>query len=135
MRVLLDSNIWLAILSRRGFCRRVWRRLKRECVPFSGDWILGEVEEKMHSKFGATARAAVKYAGYVRDVTRNVVLHSSPPQICRDADDDNVLALAVEAKCEFIITGDKDLLVLDGHDGMRIVTPRAFAELQGWQME
>lgn len=131
MRVLLDSNVWLAILSRRGFCRRLWRRIKKECTSFSGDWIFAEVEEKTQVKFRATARMAAKYAGYVRDVTQHVALGSSPPAVCRDADD-AVLALTVEAKCNLITTGDKDLLTLDGHEGIRIVTPRAFADLQRW---
>lgn len=135
MNVLLDTNVWLAVLSRRGFCRRLWRRIKKGCVTFSGDWIVGEVEEKMQSKFRATARVAAKYAGYVRNATQHVALTSDPPKICRDPDDDAVLALAVEASCEFIVTGDKDLLALDGHEGIRIMTPRAFADLQGWQAE
>lgn len=135
MRVLLDSNVWLSVLSRRGFCRRLWRRVKREFVAVSGDWIVGEVEEKMQSKFRAKPRAAAKYARHVRDVTSHVALTSAPPKVCRDPDDDVVLALAVEAKCEFLITGDGDLLALDGHAGIRIVTPRAFADLQGWQMD
>ena len=135
MRVLLDSNVWLAVLSRRGFCRRFWHRIKRDCAVFFGDWIVAEIEEKMRLKFRATARAAAKYAGYVKDVTRNVALVFEPPKVCLDPDDDAVLALAVEAGCEFIITGDGDLLALDGHAGIRIVTPRAFADRQGWLME
>lgn len=135
MRVLLDSNVWLAVLSRRGFCRRLWRRIKKGCVVFSGEWIVGEVEEKMRLKFRATARDAARYARYVRGATQPSMLVSSPPNVSRDPGDDAVLALAVEANCEFIVTGDKDLLTLDGHEGIRIVTPRMFANLQGWQME
>ena len=32
--------------------------------------------------------------------------------VCRDPDDDHVLAAAITVKAEYIVTGDKDLLVL-----------------------
>lgn len=135
MRVLLDSNVLLSILdSRRGFCRRLWRRIKKECVVLSGRPITREVEEKLRLKFRRTARHAARLAKYIAERTTEIELSGIPSAICRDPDDDLILALAMKANCEFIITGDKDLLVLDGHAGIRIVNPRAFAELQGWQI-
>jgi len=44
----------------------------------------------------------------------------------RDPDDLKVLATAVSGRAEFIVTGDLDLLALGQHDGIGIVTPRAF---------
>ena len=49
--------------------------------------------------------------------------------ICRDPADDVIVATAVAAKAEWLITGDDDLLVLDPYQDIRIVTPRAFLEL------
>jgi uncharacterized protein len=49
----------------------------------------------------------------------------------RDPNDDHVLACALEAKANFIVTGDKDLLSLGEFEGVRIVTPRQFLELRG----
>lgn len=136
MRVLLDSNVWLSIInSRRGFCRRLWSRIKRECEVFSGTAIVSEVEEKLRVKFRRSSREAARLADHVAERSREIELSAIPTAVCRDPDDDVVLALAVEAKCEFIVTGDGDLLALDGHAGIRIVTPRAFADLQGWQMD
>lgn len=44
-------------------------------------------------------------------------------------DDDYILAAAVNAGCDYLVTGDKDLLTLKKLEGMSIVTPREFAEL------
>ena len=44
----------------------------------------------------------------------------------RDVKDDKFLACAVEAKTDYIITGDKDLLVIKEYAGIKIVTPREF---------
>jgi len=47
-------------------------------------------------------------------------------EVCRDPDDDNILAAAVSGKCDCIITGDKDLLVLKEYEGIDIFSPRDF---------
>lgn len=136
MRVLLDSNVWLSIIdSRRGLCRRLWARVKRECEVFSGDEIIAEVEEKLRMKFRRSSREAARLAAHVADRSRRIELTGAAPSICRDPDDNVILALALEAHCEFIITGDGDLLALDGHAGIRIVTPRGFADLRGWKLD
>jgi uncharacterized protein len=53
-----------------------------------------------------------------------------PERVSRDPDDDAVLALAVAAQPDLIITGDKDLLVLGTHAGVPIVSAaEAFARI------
>ena len=42
--------------------------------------------------------------------------------VCRDPDDDAVLACAKAAQVDWIVSGDQDLLVLQRFDGMAIVT-------------
>lgn len=46
------------------------------------------------------------------------------PPICRDSDDDKVIGCAIAAKAQWIVTGDNDLLVLRGLDGIEILTVR-----------
>ena len=45
-----------------------------------------------------------------------------------DPDDDKYIAAAVEGCAAFVVTGDPDLLALKEHEGIRIVTPRAFLD-------
>lgn len=47
----------------------------------------------------------------------------------RDIKDDKFLACGVEAKVDYIVTGDGDLLVLKEYEGINIVTPRSFLEV------
>ncbi len=49
--------------------------------------------------------------------------------VCRDPDDDAVLSAAIEGRADVIVTGDADLLALEEHEGIAIVTPRAFLDL------
>ena len=48
--------------------------------------------------------------------------------VCRDPDDDHVIAAALAANAEYIVTGDRDLLVLVQHERIRILSAREFLE-------
>ena len=54
------------------------------------------------------------------------------PAVCRDRDDDVVLATALAGECAAIVTGDQDLLVLDPFHGIRVLAPTAFWK---WESE
>jgi putative PIN family toxin of toxin-antitoxin system len=45
--------------------------------------------------------------------------------VCRDPDDDKVLAAAVAARADWVVSGDLDLLSLGAFQGIRILTPAA----------
>ena len=47
---------------------------------------------------------------------------------CRDPKDDKLLELMVSGNADFLVTGDKDLLVLNPFRGVEIITPREFLD-------
>jgi uncharacterized protein len=52
--------------------------------------------------------------------------------MCRDPDDDAVLACAMAAQADLIVSGDQDLLVLQTFEGTPIVTAaQALERLKG----
>ena len=50
-------------------------------------------------------------------------------EICSDADDNKFLELAVSGNASYIITGDKDLLILNTYQGIAIITPANFLSI------
>jgi predicted nucleic acid-binding protein len=49
--------------------------------------------------------------------------------VALDPKDDVIVATAVKAKAGFLVTGDRHLLSLGSHGGIRIVSPRQFLDL------
>ena len=64
----------------------------------------------------------------LREHVRLVDPEPLPAPVRRDADDDLVLATAVSARADRVVTGDQDLLVLQQYEGIRVVSPRRFLE-------
>lgn len=48
--------------------------------------------------------------------------------ICRDPDDDKFLGCAEDARALYIVSGDKDLLVVEKYKKIQIVTAKEFCE-------
>jgi predicted nucleic acid-binding protein len=52
--------------------------------------------------------------------------------VCRDPKDDHLLALAMDGEARYLITGDRDLLLLSPFHGIQIVTPARFLDKRLW---
>jgi putative PIN family toxin of toxin-antitoxin system len=87
-----------------------------------------EVEEKLCAKFGFSARHARLMTFFVQRQTEAAQAVSTI-NLCRDADDNRILAAALDSGCSHLVTGDSDLLVLKRFETVNIVTPRQFLEL------
>jgi uncharacterized protein len=48
---------------------------------------------------------------------------TTPRVVTNDIDDDHVIAAAVAARADFTTPGDRHLLTLRSHQGIRIITP------------
>ncbi|MDI6689943.1 MAG: putative toxin-antitoxin system toxin component, PIN family [Actinomycetota bacterium] len=49
--------------------------------------------------------------------------------MCRDPEDDKFIDVALAAKADYLVTGDKDLLVLKNYRGVKILKPKEFLAL------
>lgn len=126
MRILLDTNVLIAAFIARGVCHQLLEHcISHHDLVISG-FILDEVREKLVVKFKYGAEVADETAKLLR--SRMEIVSPAPldKAVCRDADDDNILAAAAAGNCECIITGDKDLLVLKQFRGIVILSPGEF---------
>jgi putative PIN family toxin of toxin-antitoxin system len=69
---------------------------------------------------------------YCRDLEATTRLITGLPNVRvveRDPNDDMIIACALKARADYIVTRDKDLLSLGTHQGIRIVTPRQLLDV------
>ncbi len=82
MRVLLDSNVWLAILTTDGFCRRVWRHARHACQFYGSEDIVSEIQEKLRAKFGFSRRHTHLMTLFVAQQMELVEVTSAGESVC-----------------------------------------------------
>lgn len=79
------------------------------------------------AKFGAIlTRSNTSHERILAEVRQLAEVIEPPPlpqPVCRDPDDDKLLALAIAAKADWIISGDNDLLMLGRYAGTAIIPP------------
>lgn len=126
MKIVLDTNVLIAALIARGVCHELLEHCVLRHTLLTSDFILEETQEKLIEKFGYTAELAAEAITVLRSRMKVVPALKLDSPVCRDPDDDNILAAALSANCDCVITGDKDLLVLKAYEGIDILSPRAF---------
>lgn len=131
MRLVLDTNVVVAGLLWNGHPRRLLDlAINGDVTLFSSPALIDELAHTLnYPKFSqriaahcATTPSAltVRYSALVTLVTPSEV----PRVIEQDADDDQVLACALAANANLVVSGDKHLCNLGGaYQGIRIVTP------------
>lgn len=126
MRILLDTNVLIAAFIARGMCSEVLEHCARNHTLVSSQTLLRELDEKLAGKFGFTRKETREVAALLRGKTEMVEPVILDQPVCRDPDDDVVLATALAGACDCIITGDKDLLVLERFRQIPILAPGNF---------
>jgi uncharacterized protein len=138
LRLVLDTNIVVAGLLWNGPPRRLLEAaIAGEVELFSSAVLLDELAHTLgYSKFAARIDSfGTSIAALVAQYTALVSLvepASVPRIVANDADDDHVIAAAVAARAELIVTGDrKHLLPIGSHQGIAIVTAREVVDRIG----
>ena len=127
MRAVADTNVVVSGLLWQGPSRRVLERARLgEIALFTSSALLAELQDVLsRRKFArrlelARVEPRRLLMGYAA-LARTVLPAEIPPTIVDDPDDDEVLACAVAAGAEVIVSGDSHLLALAEFRGVRIL--------------
>ena len=126
MRVVLDTNVVIAAFAARGLCAEIFEVCLSEHTVILSEYILSEIKEKLAEKIKLPKNIVKNIDAYLRDSAEIVVPANFEKPVCRDRDDDNIIATALSGKVKFIITGDDDLLSLKNYKDIAIITPKDF---------
>ena len=131
MIAVFDTNVLIAAIITEGVCAKLLHRARsREFSLVSCPFIMTELKCILSKKFRLSHDETASAMEPVSEAIDHVMKHNVKiTDVCRDADDDNVLACALAAKAGYLVTGDADLLVLKNFRCVKIITPRDFEAL------
>ena len=136
MRVLIDTNVLISMLlrpSEDGSVRAVFRAFTAgRFTLLISKKLIDELTETVRTKFRLSKRVTeeqlINFTTLLNQTAELIdEIEDTIPTVTRDPDDDYVLAYALVGSADFLVTGDKDLLSLEGQiEGLQIVTPSQF---------
>ena len=129
MRVVLDTNVLVSAFATRGLSADVFRLVLAEHELIVGQIVLEELRRVLERKIGLPGSAVEEAVALLEDHRVVPTVDEDPGVEIADRSDARVLATALEAGAEVLVTGDRDLLsVKDRVQDLRILDPRGFWE-------
>lgn len=129
IKVIIDTNLWISFLIGKKLEALRLLLLRKDVTVYICRELLDEFEAV------AFRPKIMKYIS-AQDINQTIDLmtsfcqmvsiHSQAESSVRDAKDLYLLSLAETISADYILTGDKDLLVLERHDKTRIIPLSSF---------
>lgn len=129
IRAIIDTNVFVS--------GTIWKGAPHKVL---GQWSSGKfklvVTHEIVAEYEAVLSSLLNHQPeLVSQILETIRIHVEFVQpvklqkpVCRDPNDDMFIAAALGARVDFIVSGDKDLIVLDGVVGLKIVKPRTFLD-------
>ncbi len=129
-KIILDTNLWISFLISKKFSQ-IDKLIenKKIILIFSNELLEEFIDVVSRPKFKKyfSKKDIEKILEYF-DQFGELVKVKSDIKICRDEKDNFLLNLSVDSKADYLITGDKDLLILEMIEDTKIKTFSEFIE-------
>jgi len=129
-KIILDTNLWISFLISKKFSQ-IDKLIenKKIILIFSNELLEEFIDVVSRPKFKKyfSKKDIEKILEYF-DQFGELVKVKSDVKICRDEKDNFLLNLSVDSKADYLITGDKDLLILEKIEETKIMTFSEFIE-------
>ena len=128
IKVIIDTNLWISFLIGKQLKSLKPLLVEQTIQPILSEQLLQEISlvsqrPKLQKYFPQSKVNELidflQIIGLSIDIRSEVLL-------CRDEKDNYLLALAKDSQADFLITGDKDLLVFQQFESTKIVTYQQF---------
>lgn len=130
MRIILDTNVVMSALLWRGAPHQLLQAVRhhREVRVYSSQALLEELTDVLtrpaaSKRLAAIGKSAREVLADFIEAVELVEPAAVPSVVPTDPDDDQVIAAAVAAQAELIVSGDRDLLAMGSHEEIAICSP------------
>lgn len=133
LKVVLDTNILVSAFTHAGVARNfVYQLILKNIQIVISNYILSEISEVLQRhKFKNQPIFEALWQLINQTITVVKVTAKTGHASLRDPKDHPILQTAQKAKAQFIVTGDKDLLVLKSWHNITILTMTQFEQITG----
>jgi len=123
LKVVLDSNIFISGIIFGGKPRKIINLIIEGKIRLyiSSDILLEIKEVLERDKFGFSQTITQQIIFEIESLSYLVTPKNKHSIVSRDGDDNIIIDCAVEAKADYIITGDNDLLSLKEYKSTKII--------------
>ena len=128
MRLVADTNVVISALLWRGAPHRLFRAAQDRALEFfTSPILLDELEEvlarrKLEKAVGATGSTRAALLRDYQELAHVVAPADTGRIVAADRDDDAVIACALAARAELIVSGDRRVLDIKRYQNIPIVT-------------
>ena len=129
MKIVLDADVIIAAFAARGLCESIMEVCLSEYEIALGDDLLDEILRNLRDKIKLPKDVVDNIGALLREHSNISIPSPIASDACRYTDDTKTLGLAVASNADYIVTGDKDLLVLKNFQGIPILNPRSFSDI------
>ena len=129
MRIVIDTNVLISGVFFGGYPRKILSSVvSQKIMACATAEIINEyqeiVQEMIDRKQGHLDKAILTPLINAMEIIEPI----THVEICRDPDDNKFLGCAKDSQALYIVSGDKDLLVIEEYENIQIMTAKEFYE-------
>lgn len=126
LRVVADTNILISALGFGGKPRQILNLiLEGQIKAVISPILLAELEDVIVKKFPKLESSLERVNKQIRKNFK-VIKPKTSLRLVKDEPDNRVIEAAVEGDCDYIVTGDRELLELKRYKKTKVVTAQEF---------
>lgn len=129
MRIVIDTNVLVSGVFFGGFPRKILSYVVSQKVTACATIEIINEDEDIVQEMIARKQGHINKTILTPLIKAMKVVESiTHVEICRDPDDNKFLECAKDSNALYIVSGDKDLLVIKEYENIQIVTAKEFYE-------
>jgi len=129
MRILVDTNVIVSGLIAKGACFEILEDLVYSHTPIVTPFVLAECQEVLLQKFHLSKPTIKSLLTVIERYFIKGEKSTKLLNVCRDPNDNQILADALINKVDVILSGDKDLLSIERYEGIKVIAPKDYWKL------